>query len=164
MNNVKPFTGGPRRINQAGIDLIKKFEGLRLKSYLCPAGVWTVGWGSAGPDVGPSTVLPNEAAAHILLMRDLVRFERAVQRAVTVPLTDNQFAALVSFTFNLGEGALQKSTLLKLLNAGDYNSVPSELQKWVKAGGQTLAGLVKRRMAEADLWRTQDADTSTSKQ
>jgi lysozyme len=97
-------------------------------------------------------------------MRDLVRFERAVQRAVTVPLTDNQFAALVSFTFNLGEGALQKSTLLKLLNAGDYNSVPSELQKWVKAGGQTLAGLVKRRMAEADLWRTQDADTSTSKQ
>ena len=162
MSNVKVFTGGPRKINQAGIDLIKKFEGLKLKAYLCPANVWTVGYGSTGEHVSPSTVLPNEAAAHILLLRDLVRFERAVQQSVIVPLTDNQFAALVSFTINLGEGALRRSSLLRLLNSGDYNAVPTELMKWVRAGGKVLQGLVNRRQAEADLWRSQDGNSSVS--
>lgn len=138
-----------RRINAAGLALIQQWEGCKLKAYRDVANVLTIGYGSTGPHVKPGmTITQDEADA--LLLKDLSRFEDRVSRLVKVDLSDNQFAALVSFDFNTG--ALDKSTLLKKLNKGDYNSVPSELMKWVNAGGKKVAGLVNRRAAEAGLW------------
>jgi lysozyme len=147
--------------------LIQQFEGRRLEAYKCPADVWTIGYGhtsAAGkPEVKPGMVITKQEANDILV-RDLVRYEDAVNRLVKVPLTQNQFDALVSFTFNVGEGALAKSTLLKKLNAGDYDAVPAELMKWTKGGGKELPGLVRRRRAECAMWRSvnDDADIDTN--
>ena len=139
-----------RRTGKAGLELIKHFEGLRLEAYLCPAGVWTIGYGSTRGVYQGMTVTESEAEA--MLRRDLLAAERSVLRLVTVRLTDNQFDALVSFVFNLGGGALQRSTLRQKLNRGDYDVVPRELMKWVRAGGKILPGLVRRRQAEAELF------------
>lgn len=138
-----------RRINAEGLSLIKQWEGRKLTAYRDVVGVLTIGYGSTGPHVKPGMTI-TEAEAEALLRKDLSRFEARVDRLVTVPLTDNQFAALVSFDFNTG--AIDKSTLLKKLNKRDYNSVPSELMKWVNAGGKKVQGLVNRRAAEAGLW------------
>nr|BDD46107.1 hypothetical protein 6 [bacterium] len=145
---VEEATG---HINQAGVDLIKSFEGLRLEPYYCSGGVLTIGYGCTR-DVDQFTVITEEEAEQ-RLREDLVRFEEAVRRQIKVPLTPNQFAALVSFTFNLGEGALHESTLRRRLNEGqDVNSVISqEFPKWVRAGGQVLYGLQRRRDAEIAL-------------
>ena len=140
------------RISQAGKDLIISFEGIRLQAYKCPAGVWTIGVGSTQPPVSPGEEITKKEAMD-RFDRDLVKFEKAVDRLVTVPLTQNQFDALVSFTFNVGEGALAKSTLLKKLNAGNYDAVPAELMKWTRGGGKELPGLVRRRRAECAMWR-----------
>ncbi len=140
-----------RRINAEGLALIKRFEGLQRRAYICPAGVLTIGYGSTGAHVTKGMVI-TEAEAERLLIADLSRFERAVEKLVKVPLSDGQFAALVSFAFNVGEGALKGSTLLKKLNRGDYDAVPSELNKWVNAKGKKLPGLVNRRAAEGGLW------------
>lgn len=145
------------KTSQAGIDLIKQFEGVRLESYVCPAGILTIGVGHTSA-AGPPKVVPKMKItyqeANEILARDLVKYESAVDRLVTVPLSQNQFDALVSFTFNVGEGALAKSTLLKKLNAGKYSEVPAELMKWTKGGGRELPGLVRRRRAECALWRS----------
>ena len=143
------------KTSQAGKDLIISFEGVRLQAYKCPAGVWTIGGGSTQPTVHPGEEITKKEAMD-RFDRDLVKFEKAVDRLVTVPLTQNQFDALVSFTFNVGEGALAKSTLLKKLNAGDYDAVPAELMKWTKGGGKELPGLVRRRRAECAMWRSVD--------
>lgn len=143
---------GPLRINEAGKALIKEFEGLRLKGYLCPAGVPTVGYGHTGPDVKVGMVI-TEAEADRLLDCDLERFEKAVARMVTMQTSDNQFSALVSFAYNLGENALRNSTLLKRHNSGDHTGAADEFEKWVFAGGKRLAGLMRRRAAEARLYR-----------
>ena len=147
------------KTSQAGIDLIKQFEGVRLESYVCPAGVLTVGVGHTSA-AGPPKVVPGMKItyqeANAILARDLIKYENAVDRLVKVQLTQNQFDALVSFTFNVGEGALAKSTLLKKLNAGQYSAVPAELMKWTKGGGKELPGLVRRRRAEAAMWRGVD--------
>lgn len=143
------------KISQAGKDLIISFEGIRLEAYKCPAGVWTIGVGSTVPAVHAGEVITKQQAL-ARFDKDLTKFENAVDRLVKVPLTQNQFDALVSFTFNVGEGALAKSTLLKKLNAGDYDTVPSELMKWTKGGGKELPGLVRRRRAEAAMWRGVD--------
>lgn len=140
-----------RRISPEGLALIKQWEGCRLTAYKDAVGVWTIGYGSTGPHVRPGMTITQEEASN-LLIADLDRFERAVERMVKVTLSDGQFAALVSFAFNVGEGALAASTLLKKLNAGDYDAVPKELMKWVNAGGKKLPGLVNRRAAEAGLW------------
>ena len=139
-------------INNAGLQLIKEFEGLRLDAYICPAGVWTVGYGSTGDHVYPGQVI-TEPEAEELLRKDLWRFEDCVSSRVTVGLTDNEYAALVSFAFNCGCGALQESTLLRRLNAGEPKPrvFSEELPKWVRGGGQVLPGLVRRRQAEVDL-------------
>lgn len=143
-----------REINKTGLDLIKHFEGFYSDAYLCPAGVWTIGYGhTRGVEQG-QTVTREEAEA--LLHEDLAQAQTAVDRYITVPLTQNQFAALVSFTFNLGAGSLQTSTLRRKLNAKEYDAVPSELARWVKGGGRTLAGLVRRRAAEGDLFMQPD--------
>jgi GH24 family phage-related lysozyme (muramidase) len=138
-----------RRINAEGLSLIKKWEGRKLTAYRDVVGVLTIGYGSTGSHVKLGMTI-TEAEAEALLRKDLSRFEERVSRLVKVPLTDNQFAALVSFDFNTG--AIDKSTLLKKLNKGDYNAVPSELMKWVNAGGKRVQGLVNRRAAEAGLW------------
>jgi lysozyme len=148
------MTMAPQKINcvgQAGLALIKGFEGLRLQAYKCPAGVWTIGYGHTGSDVTPGLAISSQQAED-LLKKDLTRFENAVFKLVSVTVTQNQFDALVSFCYNLGEGALGKSTLLKLLNAGDAAAAADQFLKWDKAGGKTLAGLTRRRVAERDLF------------
>lgn len=137
-----------------GIALIKDFEGCKLKAYRCPAGILTIGYGSTGAHVKAGMAI-TEPQAEELLKKDLARFEKRVNELVKVPLSQERFDCLVSFDFNTG--ALHKSTLLKKLNAGNYDAVPAELKKWVKAGGKTLKGLARRRDAEAFLWTTQAA-------
>lgn len=137
--------------SQAGIDLIKQFEGERLTSYYCPAGVLTIGTGHTGSDVKPNQTITGAESLR-LLQGDLRRFEKAVNSYVKVPLTQNQFDALVCFAFNVGTGALASSTLLKLLNAGKYKGAQAQFGRWNKAGGKALAGLTRRRAAEAALF------------
>jgi lysozyme len=139
-----------RGTGQAGFELIKYFEGLRLQAYLCSAGVPTIGYGSTKGVTLGMTITKQEAED--LLRRDLHLAERSVLRLVTVPLNDNQFDALVSFVFNVGGGALQRSTLRQKLNRREYWNVPSELLKWCRAGGKRSAGLLRRRQAEAELF------------
>ena len=142
-----------RHINPAGLALVKQFEGCRLKAYPDPAtngDPWTIGYGSTGPHVHPGLTI-TQAEADALLAKDLARFEAGVEQ-VAPGATDNQFAALVAFAFNLGLGALSGSTLLKKHKAGDYAGAQAEFGKWVKAGGKVLPGLVKRRAAEAALY------------
>ena len=145
-----------RHINERGIEIVKSFEGLALKPYLCPANVWTVGYGatrgSTGGPVGPDMEPVTEADADALLGRDLETSERWVSRLVKEPLSENQFSALTSFTFNVGAGALQRSTLRMKLNRSEYQGAADEFPKWRIAGGQILAGLVRRRAAERILF------------
>lgn len=139
-----------RQINEAGLSLVKSFEGLFLNAYQDSVGVWTIGWGhTKGVRQGQSI---TEAQATQFLLADMAEAEAAVERLVTVPLSGDQFAALVSFTFNLGAGAFGGSTLLRKLNGGDYASVASEMMRWDHAGGKTLAGLTRRRKAEGELF------------
>ncbi len=138
------------RINGVGLDLIKDFEGLRLNSYRDAVGVWTIGYGHTRT-AGPGQRITN-AQATALLREDVANFENAVTRAVRVPITENQFAALVSFAYNVGSGALNSSTLLRRLNAGDSFGAADELLRWNRAGGRVLAGLTRRRVAERELF------------
>jgi lysozyme len=144
-----------RKINQEGLDKIKGFEGLRTKAYRDVANVITVGYGhtaAAGAPIPMMGMTITPADAEQILRNDLGQYERAVEEAVKVPLSDNQFAALVSFCFNVGPAAFRGSTLLKKLNAGNYDAVPGELAKWNKVSGKAVKGLVNRRAAEAGLW------------
>lgn len=139
------------KISQKGLDLIKSFEGLKLKAYQDVVGVWTVGYGSTGPHVKPGMVITAKQAED-LLRDDVARFEVCIGKQVSVPLSQSQFDALVSFAFNLGCGNLASSTLLKKLNAKDYSGAASEFVKWNRAGGKVLAGLTRRREAEKALF------------
>jgi lysozyme len=145
-----------RLINQNGLDLVKHFEGLYTDAYMCPAGVATIGYGHTGNVQLGQSITPEEAEN--ILQDDMGKFAVAVEKAIKVELNDNQFAALVSFAFNCGVGNLRASTLCRQLNKGDYDCVPSELARWVKARDpntgkkRSLAGLVKRRAAEGTLF------------
>lgn len=147
------------RISKRGIDLIKHFESLRLTAYYCDAGKPTIGYGSTlgitHEDVKNRKTI-TESQAEALLTKDLARFEDVVNRNVKVKLTQNQFDALVSFAFNVGGGNFTSSTLLKELNKGNYKEVPNQLLRWDKSKGKVLAGLTRRRKAEAYLWNTND--------
>ena len=143
-------SGLARRTNVAGVALIKEFEALRLTPYLCPAKIWTIGYGHTRTVRAGMSI--TRAQAEQLLDDDLKLVERAVTRLVTVPLNDNQFSALVCFAFNVGTGNLERSTLLQLLNRGWYEQVPAQLTRWNRAGGEVLGGLARRRAAEARLW------------
>ena len=150
------------RTSGAGIRHIREFEGERLKAYKCSAGVWTIGVGHTSAAGEPTvvegmTITANESAA--ILARDLAAFELGVERMLKVDVSQNQFDVLVSFAFNCGLGALKKSTLLKRVNEGKFDAVPAELMKWTKAGGKEVAGLVRRRRAEAKMWRGLNTDT-----
>lgn len=138
------------------IALIAEFEGFSARPYLCPANYWTYGYGSLHDERGrrvTQTTLPiSEEIARHLLERDVEIAERAVRRLIAGPLTQGQFDALVSFTYNLGAGALQRSTLRRRLNRGDKAGAASEFGKWIYAGGRPLKGLARRRAAEAALF------------
>jgi len=147
--------------SQNGIELVKAFEGLHrvksdgnVRSYRCPAGRWTIGYGHTHGVKSGMTVTPEEAEA--LLIEDLKTSEEAVERLVKVDLTQNQFDALVSFVFNLGQGNFSKSTLLRKLNRGEYEGAAEEFVRWNKARVEgelkPLAGLTRRRTAEAALF------------
>ena len=140
------------KISEEGIGLIKRFEGCKLKSYQDSVGVYTIGYGSTR-GVGEGDVITQEEAERRLLA-DLETVEKCINNSVAVELTQQQYDALCSFTFNLGCGALRGSTLLKKLNDGDDDGAAQEFARWNKAGGQVLAGLVSRRKAEHDLFIT----------
>lgn len=138
------------KISDAGLSLIKQFEGFRANAYLCSAGVPTIGYGhTRGVKLG-DVCTPEEAEAW--LREDVEAAERCVNQTVAVPLTQHEFDALVSFVFNLGCGNFRKSTLLKLLNEGRHDEAAMEFRRWDRAGGVVLAGLTKRRLAEQRLF------------
>ena len=144
------------KTSEKGAYLIKKHEGLILKAYLCPANVPTIGYGHTSTvtkdDVmNKKTITSAEADA--LLRKDILVSELAVKTNVKSALNQNQYDALVSFVFNLGEGNLRKSTLLKKVNANPSDpTIRDEFNKWVNGGGKRLPGLVKRRSEEADMY------------
>lgn len=144
------------KVNKQVIQLVKSFEGCFLNAYLCPAKVWTIGYGNTkyqnGTAVKQGDKITQEQA-EALLSDILAEFSKDVSKLIKVELNDNQFSALVSFTFNLGVGALSKSTLLKKVNANPNDkTIESEFMKWVSAGGKRLNGLVRRRTAESNLY------------
>ena len=151
-----------RKLTRAGANLIQHFEGClekqkdgTFKAYRCPANVLTIGWGTTneGSNRFDSTTRWTAAQCHEAFLKDMQSFEVAVRRLVKVPLTPYQFDALVSFAYNCGEGNLQKSTLLKKVNAGDFDGAAKEFKKWNKGGGKVLPGLVRRRDSESLLFQ-----------
>jgi len=139
------------KASPSGIELIKKHEGLRLTAYKCPAGVWTIFYGHTGQDVIPGMGGTKEEA-EIVLLNDLEEVYDCIEAYVDVELTQGQFDALCSFIFNLGCGAFKNSTLLRLLNAGNYDGARKQFARWVHAGGKKLGGLVRRRVEEAQVF------------
>ena len=133
-----------------GIDLIKHFEGCELEAYKCAAGVWTIGYGHI-KGVTSNSVITQEQAEQ-MLVEELNEYEGYINNMVTTPLSQNQFDALVSWVYNLGGGNLKASTLLKVVNSGEFDGVPAQIMRWNKAGGKVLEGLTRRRQAEADLF------------
>ena len=140
------------KIGERGLALIREFEGCRLQAYQDSVGVWTIGYGCT-TDVEPGQII-TQAEAEARLSEDLKHAESCVNAAVTVPLTQHEFDACVSFVFNLGCGNFRKSTLLLKLLDSDYDGAALEFRIWDKAGGQVLAGLTRRRMAEERLFET----------
>ena len=144
-----------RKISEHGLAKLKQWEGLRTKAYRDDGGVWTIGYGhtamAGAPKPHAGMVISTEEAEKILL-KDLVQYEAAVESLVKVELNDNQFAALVSFVYNIPLAKFKKSTLLKKLNAGNYDAVPNELMKWINVDRKKNQGLVNRRRAEGYLW------------
>lgn len=144
----------------ACLDLIKRFEGChkmradgRVEAYLCPAGVWTIGYGSTGADIAKGMIW-TLAQCEARFREHVGQFEEAVRRMVGQNATQGQFDALVSFAYNIGADALRRSTLLRKHNEGDYAGAADEFAKWNKGGGKVLAGLTKRRAAESALYRS----------
>ena len=134
-----------------GLALIKKFEGCELEAYQCSAGVWTIGYGHT-KGVAPGDSISQEEAEQ-MLVDELHEYESYVNEYVTVALSQNQFDALVSWVYNLGPANLKASTMLKVLNSGEYEDVPAQMKRWNKAGGKVLEGLIRRREAEACLYQ-----------
>jgi len=147
------------QLSTEGLELIKRFEGFRSRQYTDVAGFLTIGYGhriippeSFPPESFPSGVSEPQAAA--ILAGDVSQAEQAVCRLVKVALTQGQFDALVDFCFNLGAGRLEKSTLLRALNAGRYEAAAEQLLLWDLAGGEVNLGLKARREAELRLWKS----------
>jgi lysozyme len=142
-------------INARGLSIIRRFEGLRLEPYLCPANVASIGYGATrigGRKVTLKTRPISEARANELLGEQVRTYEQAVVRLIKSPLTWNEFSSLVSFCYNVGAGALQRSTLRQKLNRGDYLGAANEFPKWRMGGGRVLPGLVRRRAEERSLF------------
>ena len=148
-----PWSG---HINEAGLGIIKKYEGWSPKPYRCPAARWTIGWGATwdidGNPVTSKHPRINEEQGTALLRRELRHVEKAIERLITAELNENMFSSLCSFTFNVGTGNLQRSTLRMKLNRGFYEVAADELLKWRRANGKILKGLVLRRQSERKLF------------
>ena len=142
------------KISNNGLELIKHFEGCVLNAYKCPAGVWTIGYGHT-KDVQPGDEWSESHADHMLEV-EMEEYEGYVNNSVTAPINQDQFDALVSWVYNLGGGNLNASTMLKVLNAGQYEEVPAQMMRWNKAGGKTLDGLIRRREAESLLFESKE--------
>ena len=144
---------GSKQINQEGFKLLTTFEGCELTAYDDGGGVWTIGYGHTGDDVYPGMTI-TQTQAEEWLREDLEKFESYVEDAVEVQLNDNQFSALVCFCFNVGSGAggFGDSTLLKLLNKGDYQGAANQFPVWNKVNGEPWLGLTRRRLAEQALF------------
>lgn len=143
------------KISRAGIDLVKKWEGCRLKAYRCSAGVLTIGYGHTSAAGAPKVVegmIITQQTADDILVQDLVKYEAAVQKALTRSPTQNQFDAMVSLCFNIGPGAFAKSSLVRKFNAGDLAGAADAFLLWRKAGGKVLPGLEARRQDERKLF------------
>lgn len=140
------------RTTQKGLELIKRFEGFSPVPYVCPSGYRTIGYGHVIRSNDGNIDRINEVEAEDLLIKDVLLVEKAIKRLIRVPLEDYQFDALVSFTFNLGSGALQSSTLRQKINREEYDSAADEFLRWVYAGGRKLKGLILRRIAERSLF------------
>lgn len=145
--------GSGREINQTGLEIVKSFEGLFLEAYQDVVGVWTIGWG-ATEGIRPGMKI-TVAQAEELLKKELSKFETAVADFVKVKINDDQFSALVSFSYNVGANALFKSTLLQLLNQGKYQEAAEQFLRWDKAGPKSYLGLSRRRRAERSLFLSQ---------
>lgn len=145
------------RLNQAGLDLLKKYEGCKLTAYKDIGGVLTIGYGHTGPDVTDGLVITSEEAT-ALLQKDLERFCRGVETKLSrhVILNDNQFSALVCFAYNVGIGAFGLSTLCYRINANDLSDLRECWLKWNHVKGRVIPGLTKRREAEYELWSKHD--------
>ena len=138
--------------SQDCIDIVKEFEGFRENAYLCPAGVWTIGYGTTKGVTSGDTVTEQEAEE--LLMEDLTEASKAVEELVDIPLTQAQYDALVSFVYNVGREAFRQSTLLRLLNSNNTEAAALQFSRWNKANGKVLPGLTRRRLAERQLFET----------
>jgi lysozyme len=142
-------------MTEEGLDLIKQFEGFRSTAYRDPVGIWTIGYGhttmAGAPEVKAGLTISRGEGADILA-RDVAHVADGVRKLLTVPLTPQQFSALVSFAYNVGLGGLAKSSVLAAVNRKDFEAVPRRLHLWSKAGGRVLPGLVRRRAAEAALF------------
>lgn len=143
------------KYSKSGLALTERFEGCRLASYQDQVGVWTIGYGHTfGVHEG---MVCTEDQAQQWLEEDTASAEQDVNTHVTVPLTQGEFDALVDFAFNLGRGALNESTLLKDLNAGNYQAAAEQFARWDLAGGKVVAGLLRRRQEEASEFTGQQA-------
>lgn len=138
------------KINQAGLDLVKSFEGCRLEAYKDVVGIDTIGYGHVSADIHPGLTI-TQAQADDLLAKDLKRFEDGVS-ALCLQVNENQFSALVCLSYNIGLSNLKSSTLLKKLNVGDVSGAADQFLVWDKAGGKPVAGLLRRRQAERALF------------
>ncbi|MGE0716715.1 MAG: lysozyme [Alphaproteobacteria bacterium] len=145
-----------REINEAGLALIKEFEGCELRAYPDPGTggePFTIGFGHVGPEVRPGTVWTQERADR-QLEDDVRRFSRAVDEAIGVAVSGNEFSAMVCLAFNIGAGAFARSTLARLVNEGRMAAAADQFLRWDKAGGNVMAGLTRRRTAERELFLT----------
>lgn len=142
-------------MNQAGLALLKSFEGWRAEAYQDATGVWTIGYGHTSM-AGPPAVVPGMTISRVegaeILQRDLARFAEQVLPLITVRLNANQRSALLSFAYNVGPGNFAKSSVLRFVNEGRFSEVPARLALWTKAGGKVLRGLTRRRAAEGALF------------
>jgi lysozyme len=145
-------------INEAGLELIKHYEGWRSSPYLCSAARATIGWGSTWDRNGNAVTLDHlditKKQGEYLLLREVRYSEAAIRKLIKAELTENMFSSLCSFIYNVGSGNFQKSTLRMKLNRGQYESAADEYPKWRKAGGRIVKGLVRRRKQERELFLT----------
>lgn len=145
------------KINAAGLDLIKRWEGLRLTAYKDAVGIWTIGYGhttEAGPPAPKAGMKITDEEAEDILKRDLRQYERAVTKAVSIVPSSNQFAAMTSLCFNIGPANFAKSSVVRLLNVGKPREAADAFLLWNKAGGKVLKGLTARREDEKKLFLT----------
>jgi lysozyme len=148
------------KIGKAGLDLIREFEGLELKAYKDAVGIWTVGFGhtaAAGPPKPVAGLVITEQEAVDILTRDLGKYEAGVSRALKRTPSQNQFDAMVSLCYNIGEGAFAGSSVVRYFNAGDFEMAAGRFLLWNKAKGKVLKGLTRRREAERKLFLTPDS-------